>query len=305
MSGSAAFGLLGEVGIHVSGGMDELDLVLPDGSRVAATARLGNSPNPAQIAADRRTAGGRRVLYCLHSAGAAVVGAAQRGEVDLVTFDERRVVIGAKDFLDPPSTCTTEPRRRPWGRWAIERVRLLDPKTVRQADIAAAVGTSQQAVAKSLKVMSSKPVTVHEWLSTYPGAGGLKQWWYHLEGIAPQGDIATRALAELGLSGRMSGDSAADRYAPWRLPVQAHVYTPELVDLTPWGFVSASQAEATLVMQVPEDRTLWATADWYQPQGGLVDPLIALWDVAHALGSDALDAAEKLAEAIMRYTDGA
>ena len=58
-------------------------------------------------------------------------------------------------------------------------------------------------------------------------------------------------------------------------------------------------------MQVPEDRTLWATAAWYQPQGDLVDPLIALWDVAHAPGSDALDAAEKLAEAIMRHTDGA
>ena len=95
----------------------------------------------------------------------------------------------------------------------------------------------------------------------------------------------------------------------------AGLYSSELLDFTAAGFTPAADAECTLVVTVPADRTLWRTAAAAaQPTARVdpaaidevlpvrVDPIIALHDVLASPDPDAAEAAEHLRRAIL---DGA
>ena len=130
-----------------------------------------------------------------------------------------------------------------------------------------------------------------EYLAAYPGPGGAVTYWHGLAPVIAQATTAVEFCTRQGISVLVSGDPAADVYAPWRLPTRAMLYTDRFVDLSAAGFSAATEAEHTLAVQVPADPTLWRTAEISEP-ALLADPLITAADVLRAGGPDAAEAAK-------------
>ncbi|QHC57721.1 hypothetical protein [Rathayibacter sp. VKM Ac-2760] len=100
--------------------------------------------------------------------------------------------------------------------------------------------------------------------------------------------------SKTGRRALLSGDSAADALAPWRIPTFAVLYAESSLPLESAGFAETDSPEATLRVVVPADRTIWATAAAWYPSGRTVDPLIAAWDLRQSGGSDADEAVDRL-----------
>ncbi|KSZ55985.1 hypothetical protein Z045_25795 [Rhodococcus pyridinivorans KG-16] len=172
-----------------------------------------------------------------------------------------------------------------------------------QHRLAELLGVSQQAVSLALKQLQAVQRTEHGWLAAspgellaeflagYPGPSGAVTYWYGLDPVIAQATAAVEFCTQQGISVLVSGDAAADVYAPWRLPTRALLYTDRFVDLSVAGFSPATEAEHTLAVQVPADPTLWRTATISEP-ALLADPLITAGDVLRTGGADAAEAAE-------------
>jgi hypothetical protein len=92
------------------------------------------------------------------------------------------------------------------------------------------------------------------------------------------------------------GEVAADALRPWRMPSHGLVYAQELIDLSVVDLVEATAAEATLIVRVPADPTIWTTAAWWcrvfeGEHAGVptVDPVLVLEDLT--AGTDTGDGA--------------
>ncbi|MCB8914036.1 hypothetical protein KUG88_28460 [Rhodococcus rhodochrous] len=134
---------------------------------------------------------------------------------------------------------------------------------------------------------------LEEYLTDYPGPGGVVTYWYGLDPVIEQTTAAVEFCARQEISVLVGGDAAADVYAPWRLPTRALLYTDRFVDLSAAGFSPATEAEYTLVVQVPADPTLWRTAV-ISESALLADPLITAGDVLRTGGPDATEAADRV-----------
>ncbi|WP_237737156.1 hypothetical protein [Rhodococcus sp. 21391] len=82
----------------------------------------------------------------------------------------------------------------------------------------------------------------------------------------------------------------------------AGLYSSVLLDFTVAGFTPSTDAEYTLVVTVPQDRTLWHTAAAAAQPTVRVDPIIALHDVLASPGPNAAEAAEHVREPILEGT---
>lgn len=190
--------------------------------------------------------------------------------------------------------------RKPWVRWALARALLLSDTAQSQPRLAELLGVSQQAVSLALKQLQTVRRTEHGWLAAspeellaeylarYPVPEGAVTYWYGLDPVIEQTTAAVEFCARQEVSVLVSGDAAADVYAPWRLPTRALLYTDRFVDLSAAGFSPATEDEYTLAVQVPADPTLWRTAEISEP-ALLADPLITAGDVLRTGGPDAAD----------------
>lgn len=315
---SQAMLLLREADIRISGGnLDALSLTLPDRSTQEVRVQFAAAPpTPSKLEAIlERTA---RTLIVTSRPTPALSEAATQDKVDLITVSPASITIGGVQYLkprqEPDAPVEKTHGRTPWGRWALLRAFALADGPWTQQELATCVGISQPAVNKHLKLLSSfvdrdqsgwkahDVSAIVSWLTDhYPGPRGVSSYWYSLTSPAEQAETAAEFANELGASPLVSGDAAADIYAPWRLPDSVHLYLREAVDFTDAGFSPASKEEATLITTVPEDPTLWATASLVHPRSRfpLADPLVTLGDV---LANDAVDsdeAVEHLREAIV------
>ncbi|NQX16456.1 hypothetical protein [Rathayibacter sp. VKM Ac-2857] len=217
--------------------------------------------------------------------------------------DDGTVILDRQDLSFATDDRPAVPRRVPFARFALLRtlVRSREPRT--QAELAAECGVSQMSISKLLR--ADPPLaerTEHGWtardpqalvrhfLAEYPGPGGLSQYWYSLRPVIEQGE---RALMT-GLPALLSGDSAADRLQPWRVPRLAVVYADRGLPFEPVDFTESDSREGTLRVTVPKDPTIRATATAWYPNGRTVDPLIAAWDLRTSEGPDAEEAADRL-----------
>lgn len=245
---------------------------------------------------------------------------AQTSMVHLLAVEERLLVVEGIDYsrnLAPDDALRpVRPRRRgrpPWVRWAVERILLLSTEPVPQAVLAGHLHTTPQAVSKALKgheylAPTEGGWTVHRreellshFVHEYPGPGGACTYWYGLDAPTSQANQAVQLCRDMDVDCLQTGDIAADHYSPWRMPVTADLYIRELLDFVPAGFSFASRDDYTFSATVPEDPTVWRTAAVLTPTTpAFVDPIIALHDVMRGEGTDALDAAEQLHEAIAR-----
>ncbi len=161
-------------------------------------------------------------------------------------------------------------------------------------------GVSQQADSLALKQLQAVRRTEHGWLAAspeelleeylagYPGPSGAVTYWYGRDPVITQATAAVEFWTRQGISVLVSGDAAADVYAPWRPPTRTLLYTDRFADLSAAGFSPATEAEHTLAVQVPADATLWRTAEISGP-ALLADPLITAGDVLRTGGPDAAD----------------
>lgn len=307
---SAGFRLLGRLDARlVDGELEDLSLVLPNRSPLPVEVKVWegairlSSPKP-----DSRT----RTLHIANRATEKVIEAALAGDLHLITIEPERVIIDGDVLLsDNTDAATPKSHRRgkpPWGRWAIERVLILNDRPSGQREIAEAAGLTPQAVSLVLQdhphVEKAKqgwvgmPSLLESWLSEYPGPEARATHWYGLQDPTEQALQAAQFATELTAQPLVSGDVAADRYAPWRRPTSTRLYIRQFVDLSPAGFAPTEPSNATLTIGLPTDRTLWPVArskakhDWLAP---LADPLIVLWDLMNtSRGVDAQEAAEVL-----------
>jgi hypothetical protein len=316
---SNALRLLRRAAVRITGGdLHALALTLPDGrAKTVALLATASSPTPSKIHADLARRPITPILYVVASPGPAVLAAAESGDVDLVSIDPPAVLIDGSRLLElKPEDTSAEIRRRkgktPWGQLAAERALIVSVDPMRQAEIADAALITQQAVSNSLKSLGDLVVRlsrgwkakdasrlINRWLETYPGPGGATTYWYSLDSPAEQAKAAVELARDLDSSPLVSGDAAADIISPWRLPITTRLYVREMVDFTDAGFIPTEPQDATLMVTVPDDPTLWTTAGLGKARElPVADPLIVLWDVLRSSGPDADEAAARLREAI-------
>ncbi|MEV6769838.1 hypothetical protein AB0N05_14540 [Nocardia sp. NPDC051030] len=306
--------LLMRAGIYVAAGTQK-DLVLKmpgqGSTRVdlkAVRQRLSSSLT------NQVSASGRRTLYVAPSATPDVIAAAAAGAFDLVTDEPEQVIVGGQVLLQAGKHAHPFADRRPaWGRRAVQRVLALTSRPLQQFELATTVGVSQQAVSLALHRLSTHvDRTARGWVATegeldrwvrdYPGAGGTVSYWYGLDDPATQAATALQLLDELGLVAVVSGDLAADQYAPWQLPSTVRMYLSEIVDFTVVGFSPAEPDDATMTVVVPEDPTVARVADAlgvHYNNHQLADAAITLWDLLNtSTAPTAGEAADRLRTAI-------
>lgn len=97
----------------------------------------------------------------------------------------------------------------------------------------------------------------------------------------------------------VSGDVAADRLMPWKLPTRGLIYVDSPIDLSGRGFVAAPLEDATLITCIPDDPTIWRLTEIgafpiYEDLD-LADAALVYWDVLKSNDIDGRDAAEQLA----------
>lgn len=319
---SKAFELLRRSNVRInSGNLDELSLALPDGTTVVVQVKSYRTPpSPSGIrnlvahqAADYLLVTPRPTDY--------LTEAARVGLLNLVTLEPQSVLINRQELfrdstVERRASPTVRQGRPAWGRYALIRSLLLAHGPMVQTELADCVGISQPAVVKNLRHLDrlvertsqgwspTDPVKLlSELLHQYPGPRGAATYWYNLDPLHDQVLEATKYAKEMGAEPLVSGDAAADIYAPWRLPDTAILYIREVVDFSGMGFSPASQEEATLIAVIPEDQTLWRTARRLEREGlPLADPLVTLWDLTLSDSPDAPEAINHLKRAILNGT---
>lgn len=261
--------------------------------------------------------GGGSPLLVGETATDGVLGRAEAGQVDILIADPVRLIHAGipytvQEGAAPRSTGAT-PRRHAWMRWAVERFLVLVAEPMRQSVIASALGTSQQSVSNAAGhlaglvtdcgeglVATDRARLLEHWRNEYTGPGGQAFGWYSLGPVAEQVSKAVEVAKFLDLSPLVSGDIAADRIAPWKLPVRGRVYVDGPVDLADEGLVPAPLEEATLITCIPRDPTLHRLVDLRpgtaEPEDlPIADPAIVYWDLVHTTDTDSGEAAARLA----------
>ena len=263
-----------------------------------------------------------RVLVVVPIASRGLIDAAKRdGRLGVVSLGDRRLIWNREEIHSPDAIAETHAsvtvpgrRRNPWGRWAIMRAYLLNGEPRSQAELAKETGVTQSAVSKSNNALDGLVVrSASGWKATdrlalweafmaeYVGPGGITTHWYGLDAVTDQSNSVVAAGASAGVQVIVSGDSAADQLAPWRVPKRAVVYAASGIALGKLGFAQTAEERATLTFTVPADRTIWATAaSWSERNNTLTaDPVIAAWDVRRTGGPDADEAVTRIRDLVL------
>lgn len=256
-----------------------------------------------------------RPLFVGRTATPGIMGRANAGELDVLIEEplqliHQGVVFAVEEYVHTAQALSRS-RRPAWIRRAVERCLLLVDRPLSQPSIADLVGTSQQSVSAACRelrpmVSSTKQgVMVHDpkallehWVREYTGPGGQEFGWYSIDSVVEQTVKAAEVASLLEAQPLISGDVAADRLAPWKLPARGRIYIDIPVDLAGDGFVAAPLDEATLITCTPLDPTLWRLTDLGASPGHdnvkLADPAIVYWDVHNSDDIDSLEAAHHL-----------
>lgn len=161
------------------------------------------------------------------------------------------------------------PARRTTAELAVLGRLLEYPGPHRQASVAEAVGITQPRVSQVLRAAldeglvarTGKGWQVDEAARVFDVCAAparelvTVEGWYHLRDAAEQFDLCL--AAEPAAATRVSGDWAADRLAPWRLPRLAVVHADRTLPLEAVGFVPSDLADATLLTVTRMIRPTW------------------------------------------------
>lgn len=264
-------------------------------------------PSPSDIAAERD---GHVVVYVVPRMTQSLAHlAANDANIAVVATADGVVWWNQQRYEPEPQhlTPTVHRGRTAWARFGLLRalVRTRRPRT--QRELAVEIGVTQAAISQNLQRLAdharkssegwvaNDPHTMADlFMTEYQGAGGITQYWYGIDPIIRQAQLASRRDKTV----LWSGDAAADLLIPWRTPRSAVVYAQTGLRLADDGFAESIPSKATLAVTVPADPTIWPVAAAYARKGSgdnpMVDPILCAHDVRHGGGSDSDQAVERL-----------
>lgn len=236
--------------------------------------------------------------------------------------DGPELAIGGR--LRPSNENNRKTGPRAYRRFAVIRRLLAHPDLPRQTELALMGGVSQPRVSQILSELAELGFVtkapgarqrrwavadwnglLDHWLANYPGPGGVTTYWFGLDSVTQQAKSVMSYLDEtvIGhLEDRCvaSGDAAAEHVAPYRRSQQAVVYARHGGDLQALGLTPSAEGTSTLALTVPADLSIWpiptTEPDWLHPRAPfkIADLVQVLWDLLHAPGPDADQAASAL-----------
>jgi len=279
---------------------------------------LGHSPSPAEVEraldlARKRALDG--TLFVVDRAGANLRSTAcEDPRVSYAALTDRLVWLAGHEYRAPDdgSKPVAKRNRVSWVQFGILRLFALTDRKVplAQSEIARRLGVSHVAVGKQLPALDAvvertnagwaafdRALCWDRFLATYPGPHGLATYW--TARMEPDDQLRRLSQAcsldptDLPI---ISGDAAADQYAPWRRPTRLTAYVTQQPALERLGFASVRAGDATVEVRIPKDPTIRATASPQRTAAELryADPLITAWDVARTRGGDVPDAVEQI-----------
>lgn len=285
---------------------------------------LQHSPSPAEIkqVLELVTRSGQDgVLFVVAKAGATLADVARQDHrVAYASLRESVVSYLGELYRADEHGAQIPPRaaRPSWVRMGTLRLfALLGDAVLSQSEIARRLSVSHVAVGKQLP--SLEPLverTPQGWRTTdrdacwekffadYPGPRGLATFWTATGTVADQLERVEQVIRETGGQVALSGDAAADFYAPWRRPTRITGYLNTQPHLEEHGFASVRAVDATVELRVAKDPTIlpmsrtWPANDRRELR--YVDPLLAAWDLARTPGGDVDDAVTRLRERVLR-----
>jgi hypothetical protein len=280
---------------------------------------LRHSPSPLEI--DRAVAALRQdmdgLLFVVARTGRALARAAQRdGRVAYAAVDDAVVSFQGelhRSGNDRPGR-SPHPGRTSWTRLAMLRLFALSPvEPASQSAIARRLGVSHVAVGKQLPLPSElieqtqagwrvvdRGACWDRFMTDYPGPRGLSTHWAATGDLTDQLGRVERAALERGdAAPAVSGDLAADFYAPWRRPSRVVAYVTTQPALEKHGFATVRSTDATVELRTPRDPTVLAMSR-DRPSASdrsrrrYTDPLITAWDLRQSPGGDVDTAIDQL-----------
>jgi hypothetical protein len=279
---------------------------------------LRHSPSPSEIERAVRIAEKQPhdgVLFVVARAGQALTAAAHEDpHVAYAAVDQGVVQIFGEAHLvgDPVPSSNSGSARTSFTRLGALRVLALIDHPVTQSELARRLAVSHVAVAKQLPLLEPlierTPSGWRAWrradcwdafMAQYPGPRGLSTFWSATGTVADQLERLERVVfGQESLV--LSGDTAADFYAPWRRPTRVTAYVAQQPPLDEHGFAAVRSADATVELRVPKDPTIAAMSRTSRDRNGaqrpFADPLITAWDVARGSGGDVESAVERIRE---------
>jgi hypothetical protein len=284
---------------------------------------LPRSPSPAAL--DRAIAAVPAhqdgIYVVVGRAGSALLDASARDpRVAYGAVDDGVVGFRGKIYrVRPDGAATSRHGRASWARLAALRLFALTGESLSQSAIARRIGLSHVAVSKQLPELSElvertpngwravdRNACWERFLADYPGPGGLSSYWTTTADIADS--LARIESLQLNANHRLpvvSGDLAADFYAPWRRPDHLVVYVVAHPALDELGFAAVPRADATVKVCVPRDPTILPLSHgWTLPELGrqrrYADPLVTAWDLGRTPGGDVETALVELRRRILQ-----
>ena len=286
---------------------------------------LRHSPSPTEI--DRAIAALRAdtdgLLFVVPRAGRSLVYAAERDSTVAYAAVDDAVVYFHGGFHRTPTeqhSAPPQPGRTSWTRLAMLRLFAVSPaEPMSQSEIARRLGVSHVAVAKQLPLPSDlveqtragwqvldRASCWDRFMTDYPGPRGLTTYWAATGESADHLRRIERVAQERGdAAPAVSGDFAADFYAPWRRPSHVVVYVANQPPLEEYGFAIVRSADATIELRTPRDPTILAMSrKWSSTKDNLprryADPLTTAWDLRRSPGGDVDSAVDQLRAQALR-----
>ncbi|MBX3195789.1 MAG: hypothetical protein R2717_01525 [Schumannella sp.] len=284
---------------------------------------LHHSPSPTEVERALKTLtrhGHDGVLFVVARAGTGLADAARDDtRVAFAALKDRTVSFQGRLHHAAPGVSSFVPHRgrTSWVRLgALRLFALLDnERPLTQTAIAHRLGVSHVAVGKQLPQLGD-PIerTRDGWraldrracwdrfIADYPGPRGLATYWTSTSDVSDQLARLVEATRDDSTDELiLSGDLAADRYAPWRRPSRITAYLTWQPALERHGFASVRADEATLELRIPKDPTISAMARRGGNRADLryADPLIAAWDLARTPGGDVPDSVDHLRDRVL------
>lgn len=202
------------------------------------------------------------------TARVSVLIAPEHGPVSgtLIDSDGQPHTVDAGGERNPaPDRAPSRPGRPAWGTFALAYALLGDATPRSQTALAREVGVTQARVSQSLTRLrhlvarrpsgwtTTHPSAIAHWLAAEYPRPGTAAAWLTLDEPVP----ATRRIADLlthaGVAYAVAGQVAADSYAPWSRPTRSIIWTDRLVDLSAAGCTPVTEAEASVIIAVPDD----------------------------------------------------
>lgn len=211
---------------------------------------------------------------------------------------------------EPRRTALRSTSRSTWYQYALARVIILGGGDLNQVELAALLGTTQVTISRNLRALratvdvttpsgrSPRQQLLNYLEDIYPPRQDIETYWFASAPLTQQAEYVHSALRREHAEFADGALLAADKYAPWKHPQQALIYSSKLLDLERVGFVETSPETSTLRLSTPADPTCLKTALWWsQLQGYRIpytDPVQTYIDIYQAKDSDVRQAAQQL-----------